>query len=67
LRCVGVVREADKISAEQQQNDQGDSHGSAHVIHSASMIAESIGRVIPLLSVILGFVHCVCNVRRPPA
>src|SRR3984885_15225652 len=62
LRCISAVCDADKISAEQQQNDQGDSHGPRHVIHSATMIAASISRIIPLFSVILGFVHCVCNV-----
>src|ERR1700733_2987705 len=35
LRSISAVCDADKISAEQQQqNDQGDSHGPAHVIHS---------------------------------
>jgi hypothetical protein len=62
LRCIGAVRDADEISAEQQQYDQGNSHGPAHVIHSVTMIAASISRVIPLLSVILSFVHRVCNI-----
>jgi hypothetical protein len=62
LRCIGAVCDGKKISAEQQQKDQGNAHGSAHVIHSVSMIAASISRVIPPLSVILGFVHSVFNV-----